>query len=72
MSTLSYQEFLKAVQLRFAMIEVNKSHKASKRKDAEEALNIHNEIKIITASQETFDLCSELISSQSHGELIKS
>ena len=52
------------------MIEVNKSHEASKRKDAEEALDIHNEIKIITASQETFDLWSELISSQSHGELM--
>ena len=53
---------MKVVQLRFSMIEVNKSHKASKRKDVEEALNIHNEIKII-ASQETFDLWSDLISS---------
>ena len=52
MSTLSYEEFLKAVQLRFAMIEVNKSLKASMRKDAEDALDNHNEIKIITASCE--------------------
>jgi hypothetical protein len=40
-----------------------------KGKTKEEALDIHNEIKIITSSDETFKLWSEVISSHSQGEL---
>lgn len=44
------QEFLKVVNLQFAMIDVNKAFNLAKKKDGEEALDIHNEIRIITAS----------------------
>jgi hypothetical protein len=40
-----------------------------KGKTHEEALDIHNEIKIITSQDATFELWSEVISSHSHGEL---
>jgi hypothetical protein len=40
-----------------------------KGKSYEEALDIHNEIKIITSQDETFELWSKVISSHSQGEL---
>jgi hypothetical protein len=38
-------------------------------KTCKEALDIHNEIKIITSNDSTFALWSEVISSHSQGEL---
>lgn len=65
------QEFLEAVKLRFAMIDVKKAQKAlSSKKIKEQDVNIHNEIKIITASDDVYNLWSEVISCQSQGELI--
>ena len=43
------------------MIDVNELHKASKRKYTKEALEIYNEIKIVTPSDETIKLWSEVI-----------
>ena len=63
------QEFVYAVQQRFALIDVAKTQ-AVERKGKEPALDLHNEIKIITSSDETFALWSELISSYAQGELI--
>jgi hypothetical protein len=40
-----------------------------KGKTHEEALDIHNEIKIITSQDAMFELWSEVISSHSQGEL---
>ena len=63
------QEFTDAVKLRFAMIDVKKSQRSvgsSKEKD----VDIHNELKIITASKEVYDLWAELISSHAQRELI--
>lgn len=65
------QEFYDAVRLRFAMIDMKKIQKAlTGKKIKEQDLNIHNEIKIITASDDVYDLWSEVISCQSQGELI--
>jgi hypothetical protein len=56
------------------MIDVNKqlSHvSASTSKKADKSMtNLHNEIKIITSSDETFELWSELISNYAQGYLI--
>ena len=57
---------------RFASIDVNKTKKAiEKGKSPEEALNVRNEIKIITADEITFNLWSEVISSFSQGDLVE-
>ncbi len=57
------------MKLRFAMINVQKSRGAlSKKKVAD--ISIHNEIQIITASNEVHGLQKEVISSQSQGLLI--
>ena len=57
------------MKLRFAMIEVKKSQGAlSKSKAAD--VNITNEIKIITASDEVYELWKEVISRQSQGLLL--
>ena len=59
------------MKLRFAMIDVKKTQKAlSAKKIKEQEVNIHNEIKIITASDDVYNLWSELISCQSQGELM--
>ena len=63
------QEFHDAMKLRFSMIEVKKSQGAlSKNKAAD--VNITNEIKIITASDEVYELWKEVISRQSQGLLL--
>ena len=63
------QEFHDAMKLRFAMIEVKKSQGAlSKSKAAN--VNITNEIKIITANDEVYELWKEVISRQSQGLLL--
>ena len=51
------------------MIDVNKSLKISKTKGAEEKLKLVNELKIITAPADIYNLWSEVISSAAHGEL---
>ena len=64
------QQFLDAVKQRFAAIDVKKTQSLLKKgKSPEEALDIHNEIKIITSDDSTFSLWSEVISSHSQGEL---
>ena len=63
------QAFEKAMTLRFSMIGVNKSLRISKTKGAVEKLKLINELKIITAPEEIYNLWSEVISSVVHGEL---
>ena len=55
--------------LRFSMIDVNKSLRISRTKGAEEKLKFVNELKIITAPEEIYNLWSEVISRAAHGEL---
>ena len=62
------QEFLEAIRLRFAMIDIKKSQGALKGK-GNEKLNIRNELKIITASDEVHSMWSEMISNQQQGLL---
>jgi hypothetical protein len=51
-------------------IDVKKTQTEKKKgKSHEEALDIHNEIKIITSQDETFELWIKVISSHSQGEL---
>ena len=69
------QIFLEAVQEKFSSIEVNAIRKnlrssSSKSRKVDDALNIQNEIKIITADDSTFELWSEVISAHSTGELM--
>lgn len=68
------QEFVHAIKQRFALIDVVKNHeelaKTEGKKKKSDALELHNEIKIITSSDETFALWSELISAYAQGELI--
>ena len=54
---------------RFSMIDVNKSLRISRTKGAEEKLKLVNELKIITAPEEIYNLWSEVISRAAHGEL---
>ena len=68
------QIFLDAVHEKFSSIEINATRKnlrssSSKSRKANDALNIQNEIKIITADDSTFELWSEVISAHSTGEL---
>jgi hypothetical protein len=51
------------------MIDIKKNQGALNRKNQKE-IDIHNEIKIITASQDVYDLWSEVISCQLQGQLI--
>ena len=55
--------------LRFSMIDVNKSLRILETKGAKEKLKLINELKIIVASIEIYNLWSEVISSAAHGEL---
>ena len=57
------------MMLRFSMIDVNKSLQISRTKGAEEKLELVNELKIITAPKEIYNLWSEVISRAVHGEL---
>ena len=51
------------------MIDVNKSLQLSKSKGAEEKLKLVNELKIITAPEDIYDLWSEVICSAAHRDL---
>jgi hypothetical protein len=69
-ATVISQEFLDAIKQHFAAIDVKKTSSLVKRgKTPEEALDIHNEIKIITSDDSTFALWSQVIASHSQGEL---
>ena len=57
------------MMLRFSMIDVNKSFQISRTKEAEEKLKLVNELKIITAPKEIYNLWSEVISRAVHGEI---
>ena len=68
--TAMIQEFVDAVKHRFAAIDVKKTQSLLKKgKTREEALDIHNKIKIITSDDSTFAVWSEVIASHSQGEL---
>jgi hypothetical protein len=65
------QEFLDAIKQCFAAIDVKRTQSLIKRgKTPEAALDVHNEIKIITSDDSTFALWSKVIASHSHGELL--
>ena len=62
-----------AIQQRFFQIDVKRNQQETKkvaRKGKEPLLDLHNEIKIITSSDKTFDLWKELIIKYSQGELL--
>jgi len=66
-------EFETAVQHRFALIDVKKNLRDSKKeskKGKEPMLDLYNKIKIITLMDETFNLWSQFISKYSQGELL--
>ena len=67
---IALQEFSSAMYKRFGLLDVLKAQKAAKGKDAKEKLEIRNELKIITAPDDVYNLWSEVISSAVHGELI--
>jgi hypothetical protein len=64
------QEFKLACKMRFSLIDVKKHQSASKKNKKPEDIDIHNEMKLITASDEVYDLWAEVISGNSQGELI--
>ena len=67
------QEFLNTIQQRFSLINVKRNQQETRkggRKGKEPLLDHHNEIKIITSSDETFKLWKELIIKYSQGELL--
>jgi hypothetical protein len=58
------QEFLDAVRQRFSTIDVKKTASLKKKGNIhDEALDIHNKVKIITSDDSTFALWSEVIAS---------
>ena len=62
-----------AIQQRFSQIDVKRNQQEMRngtRKGKEPLLDLHNEIKIITSSDETFNLWKELIIKYSQGELL--
>ena len=64
------QEFIDAVKHHFVAINVKKTQSLLKKgKSLEKALDIYNEIKIITFDDSTFALWSEVITSHSQGKL---
>lgn len=58
MLSMAYlHKFLDVVKLRFVVIDVKKTQKTlSGKKIKEQEVDIHNEIKIITASDEVYNL----------------
>ena len=64
------QEFLNATQQRFSLIDVKRNQQETKmgpKKGKGPLLDFHKEIKIITSSDETFELWKELIIKYSQG-----
>ena len=67
------QEFLNAIQQRFSLIDMKRNQQKTKkgaRKGKKPLLDLHNEIKIITSSDKTFELWKELIIKYLQGELL--
>ncbi len=68
------QEFVHIIKECFAFIDVVKNFEelvqTEGKKKKFDALNLYNEIKIITSSNKTFTLQSELISAYAKGKLI--
>jgi hypothetical protein len=52
------------------MIDVNKNHMLSKKKGADDKLKLVNELKIISAPDDVYEVWSEVIVSAAHGELM--
>lgn len=55
---------------RFSLIDVNKNLKLAKTKNREKKLKITNELKLICAPNDVYDLWKEVITAAAHGELI--
>ena len=65
------QEFLRAVKIRFALIDVKKAQKAAAGSKATKEKNtIANELKIITAPDEVYNVWADLIAANAQGELM--
>jgi len=64
------QEFVKALNARFAMLNIVKSQKASRNKDTKEKLKITNELKILIALDAIFNLWSQMVSRNVQGDRI--
>ncbi|KAG0581687.1 hypothetical protein KC19_3G000200 [Ceratodon purpureus] len=66
-----YEEFLRAVKIRFALIDVKKAQKAAAGSKATKEKNtIANELKIITAPDEVYNVWADLIAANAQGELM--
>lgn len=63
------QKCLDAIRQRFANIDVKKNLQMAKSKKGP-LLDLHNEVKIITSADATYNLWKELISAYAQGELI--
>ena len=63
---------MEAAKLRFALLDVKRAQKLLKGSSSatKENLNIQNELKIICAANDVYEVWSELISVYSQGELI--
>ena len=67
------QEFLNAIQQRFSLIDIKRNQQETRkgaRKRKEPLLDLHNEMNIITSSDETFELWKKLIIKYSQRELL--
>lgn len=56
--------------MQFLMIDVTRSHKMAKGKGSDDKLKIVNELKVITAPVDIFNLWSQVIFNADHGELL--
>jgi hypothetical protein len=64
------QEFLDAIKQRFSITNIKITASLKKKgKIHHEALDIYNEVKIITSNDSIFALWSEIIASHNQGEL---
>ena len=69
----SIHEFINVVQQWLSLITVKKNQRDTRnetKKGKEPMLDLHNEIKIITSTEEVFALWSELISKYLQGNLL--
>ena len=67
------QEFMNTIEQRFFLMDMKRNQQETRkgaRRGKEPLLDLHNEMKIITSSDETFELQKELIIKYSHGELL--
>ncbi|KAG0597317.1 hypothetical protein M758_UG327900, partial [Ceratodon purpureus] len=66
----SRKNFVDAIRERFAMIDVAKHQALVAKKGGKNTISVTNELKIITSSDETWDLWKEVIASAACGGLI--